>query len=160
MSRVLEAGVSHPTLYSHSTGQMFEIPVNGSRLRGCVMQYVEGKSFYESGEIPTPEEMRFFARQAAIINSLDIESRDMYDSWAIVNFLTEFEKNKQYLPPEDLEMVKPVAEKFAGLQIQSLPHLKFFKHGKIVKELVAVKTKEDLEKEIKPVIMKLKKQNL
>jgi len=95
------------------------------------MQYINGKSFYELGEAPGTDEMRFFAGQAAIINNLDIEPRDIYDSWAIVNFLTEFEKNRQHLPPEDLRMINTVAEKFANVQVQALPHC--LVHGDIIK---------------------------
>lgn len=131
IEKVLQAGVSHPTLYIGPNGPMFELPVDGKILKGCVLQFLEGQSFYETGFLLTSEEMREIVRQAAKINTLDIQRRDMYDSWAIPNFLTELEKNRHLLTPEDLILLDQIAVRFSTLDLNSLPQS--LVHGDIIK---------------------------
>lgn len=131
MQEAIASGVNHPTLYSHPSGQLFEIPAEQTVIMGCVMQYLEGRSFYELRAVPTLEEMRFLARQAAAINGIDIQSRNVDDSWAVVRFLPGLEKNRKILDPEDLCLIEPLAKKFSQIDLNKLPHC--LVHGDIIK---------------------------
>ncbi len=71
------------------------------------------------------------AYQASIINSINIKPPQIYDSWAIHNFPSEFEKKKQYIEKEDFDIIKPFVEEFRKLKIETLPHC--FVHGDIIR---------------------------
>lgn len=128
---VLEAGVAHPFLYKTSQGFLYETSLNNSIDRLCVMEYVDGKTFYELQTAPTNDEIRFIIKQAALINKIDIKPAFVYDNWAIINFLEQYEKKNQYLNKADTDLIAPLIEEFNSLAIKSLPHC--FIHGDITK---------------------------
>ncbi len=131
MLQANKAGVSHPHIYKSKIGELYETLIDDSTIRLCVMQFVEGKTFYDLGEQPTIEELRFLARQAAIINKLPIKPDPVYDSWAIVNLVKEFGEKQQYLSKEDFEVVTPIYKEFRKINLDHLPHC--FVHGDIIK---------------------------
>lgn len=126
-----KAGVSHPHIYKSKIGELYETLIGDSVVRLCVMQFIEGKTFYDLREQPTIEELRFLAHQAAIINKLPIKPDPVYDSWAIVNLVKEFGEKQQYLSKEDFEIVSPIYKEFRKINLDRLPHC--FVHGDIIK---------------------------
>lgn len=62
-----------------------------------MMEYIDGRTLYETGAKLTKREGAFLIKQAATINSLDIKPAFVYDSWAISNFPEEFDKKKYAL---------------------------------------------------------------
>jgi Ser/Thr protein kinase RdoA (MazF antagonist) len=86
------------------------------------------------------EDVVSLAHQAALINSINIKPPKIYDSWAISNFLQEFEAKGQYLEKEDFAIIEPLCEKFNELDIETLPHC--FVHGDIIRTNV-IKDKND-----------------
>jgi thiamine kinase-like enzyme len=130
MIKSLEAGVSVPKLYPSEQGYLNLLKIDQLTLRICVMDYI-GKDFFASKEEITHEDMLFLACQAALINSMDFKPSKIYDSWAITNFLAEFEKKIQYLDKEDSDMITPLVEKFKKLKVETLPHC--FTHGDIIR---------------------------
>ncbi|MFZ2970618.1 MAG: phosphotransferase [Minisyncoccia bacterium] len=139
MLKVLSAGVNHPKLYKSSQGYLHKININRSVLRLCLMEYIEGKTFYELGINPTVEESKFLANQAAIVNQINIKPKFLYDRWAIVNFCKEYEEKGKYLSGEDRGLLDPLYNKFSSYNIGKLPHC--FVHGDILKTNV-IKTDE------------------
>lgn len=131
VERVLKAGVSHPFLYKSSQGYLYEIKMGKTTIRLFVMEYIDGKTFYELEEEPTVEEIRFIVKQAALINRIKLEPYFVYDNWAIVNFLDQYNQKAQYLDKEDEELISPLVESFKSLSINNLPHC--FVHGDITK---------------------------
>lgn len=142
MQKVLDAEVKHPKLYKSSQGFLHEIVLDGKTVWLCVLQFIEGQSFYELQQQPTEKELLLLAKQAALINQIDIKPEPVYDSWACVNFVKEFNEKKQYLSDEDLKIVEPLAKKFAEFDLQSLPHA--FVHGDIIKTNVMRDTNGDI----------------
>lgn len=131
IEHVLKAGVSHPLLFKSSKGFLYEIKLRDIIIRLCVIQYINGKTFYELGEEPTVEEMRFIVKQAALINSIKLKPPFVYDNWAITNFLDQYNKKAKYLEKEDEKLISPLIETFKSLTINDLPHC--FVHGDITK---------------------------
>ncbi|MFA5797030.1 MAG: phosphotransferase [Candidatus Woesearchaeota archaeon] len=129
--KLIDAGVFVPKLYPSEQGYLHILKIDQSALRLCVMDFTEGKDFFTSRTTITHEDMRTLARQAAVINSLNIKPSHIYDSWAIVNFPREFEKKSEYLEQEDLELIQPLIEGFQSLTIETLPHC--FVHGDILR---------------------------
>lgn len=131
-THALEYAVSHPRLFKSKQGYLYETTIDGIPIRMCLMEYIEGKSFYELNAKPTPDEMRFIIQQAALINSTDFRPTPYYyDVWAISNFLKEYHEKRQHLEASDDKLLLPLEEKFASISIDSLPH--GFVHGDIIK---------------------------
>ena len=127
----LEAGVHHPRLLRFSRGQLYVNNFEGTEIRLFVMEYIDGKTLYESREKVSLEDARFLVQQAALINKIDLKVPFVYDNWAIVNFLKEWEKNKGVFPKEDKLLIDPLSNKFSKLNIKSLPTA--FVHGDIIR---------------------------
>jgi len=131
MLKVLAAGVSHPKLYKSQQGYLHTIKIGLNTVRLCLMEYIEGKTFYELGINPTSSEIKFLANQAAVINQIAFKPKFIYDQWAIMNFRKEYGKKGKYLSDVDKELVYPLYEKFLKFNADELPHC--FVHGDILK---------------------------
>jgi len=131
MVKVLAAGVNHPRLFESSYGYLYSTIFNDAPISLCVMEYIDGFSFYEKKLKATTDEMRLLVQQAALINKIDIKPRPVYDSWAIVHFLEEYKKKREYLDKNDIKLIDPVAKQFSTVKIIELPHC--FVHGDIIK---------------------------
>lgn len=129
--KLLEQGVSIPKLYESEQGFLHILKIKNSTLRICVMDLVDGKDFFTSKNLITRKDMRSISHQAALINSINIKPKKIYDSWAVTNFSKEFKKKSQYLDSEDLRLIKPLLKKFQDMKISTLPHC--FAHGDIIR---------------------------
>lgn len=127
----LKAGISHPLLFRSSQGYLHELSNNGLTDRICVMQYIDGKTFYELQTTPTAEEKRFIVKQAALINKINSKPSPVYDHWAITNFPQEYKEKSSYLNEEDKKLIEPMVDIYNSLSIDGLPHC--FVHGDIIK---------------------------
>lgn len=130
MLKVNEAGVTFPRLFKSVQGHLHITRINNTKIRFCVMEYIDGDNFFSFKRKPNSEEIRYLAHQTALINSIDIKPEFVYDSWAIVNFPKEYEKIGKYLLPEDKKMIKPLIKDFENMKIHELPHC--FVHGDII----------------------------
>ncbi len=131
MVKALEAGVQHPKLFKSPQGYLHKITADSVQIRLCVMEKIDGNSFYEKNLKATTDEMRFLVQQAALINKIDLKPKPVYDSWAIVHFLEEYKKKRKYLNENDTKFIDPLADQFSAIEIGELPHC--FVHGDIIK---------------------------
>ena len=127
----LEARVNHPRLLQSSQGYLYINDFDGTEIRLVFMDYIDGKSLYDSREKVSLEDARFLVQQAALINKIDLKVPFVYDSWAIVNFLKEWKENKEVFSEEDKALIDPVFNKFSKLDVKSLPTA--FVHGDIIR---------------------------
>ena len=131
LEEVSESTISTPRLFKSSRGYLFETKFDAHDFRLCVMEYIDGQSFFDAKIKPSKSEMRFLIGQAALINSIDYKPEFFYyDDWAIVNFIKEYEKKKQYLGPDDLRAIDPLAKSFRKLDLNDLPHC--LVHGDLI----------------------------
>lgn len=130
MLKAIEEGIAFPKLFKSKQNYFYTTTINNTRLRLCAMEYINGESYYFLRQKPNIDEIKFLARQAALINSINIRPKFIYDSWAIVNFLNEFKKKGKYLSQEDLNMIEPLIKEFKDIKVQKLPHC--FVHGDII----------------------------
>lgn len=128
--KVIQEGVSFPKLLKFNESYFHTKSINNTKLRLCVMEYIDGESYYFLGEKPSIDEIKFLAYQAALINSIDIKPEFIYDSWAATSFLNEFKNKGKYLSQQDLKVVEPLVKKFKDIDIEKLPHC--FVHGDII----------------------------
>lgn len=140
MLKALEKGIKHPKLLKNPDGYLYARKLEGANVSLAVMDCIIGEDFFRLQEKPSEEEMRFLAQQAAKINTIDFKPKFVYDSWAIPNFLNEYEKVKDKLTKEDSELIKPLVELFPKLEIDLLPHC--FVHGDIISTNV-MRSKDD-----------------
>jgi Ser/Thr protein kinase RdoA (MazF antagonist) len=131
MESILRVGVSHPLLFQSNQGYLYELSNDNQTDRLCVMEYIDGKIFYELQTTPTKEEKCFIIKQVALINKIDIKPFLVYDHWATTNFLKEYNKKGKYLNKDDKKLVEPMIEVYNSLSIDNLPHC--FVHGDIIK---------------------------
>lgn len=125
-------GVDQPEIYPSYDGKfLYKTDINGTPIRLCVMQYINGKTFYESESKPNEKEAKAIIEDAVKINSIYLKPSFVYDSWAIVNFLKEYGQKKQYLEENEKLIMDKLAEEFSSLSIQDLPHC--FVHGDLIK---------------------------
>jgi len=78
LEKALEARVSTPKLFKSNQGHLYQ----QNKLRICVMQYISGKDLFSLQTELGAEEIRYLAKQASLINSLDLKPKQIYDSWA------------------------------------------------------------------------------
>jgi Ser/Thr protein kinase RdoA (MazF antagonist) len=124
MVKMVKSGVSIPKLFKSSKGYLHEI----EGLHLCVMEFIDGDNLYNL-DIDIVD-VKFLARQAALINSIDIKPEFVYDSWAITSLSKEFSKKSKCLSESDLKLIEPLVSEFATLDISKLPHC--FVHGDIL----------------------------
>lgn len=132
MEKSLNAGVSLPRLFASEHGYFHQIEIGGARVRLVVTEFIDGKDFLRTREDPTKEDIQFLAHQAALINSLKINSKPIYDHWAIQNLPGEFEKKKKVLLPQERTLIQSIANQIRDYR--KLPEC--FVHGDIIRSNV------------------------
>jgi Ser/Thr protein kinase RdoA (MazF antagonist) len=135
MQKVVEAGVHHPELLRTATG---DVTYSNSGISLVLMQFIDGKTFYELNRAPTPIERKAVLEQAAKVNEIDYQPPYLFDSWAIPNIKTMFDRVKQYLQTDDLETVKRVMSGYEAIPVDNLPHS--FVHGDFTKTNIMLDT--------------------
>lgn len=130
MEKAIEKGISIPKLLKSNKNHLYTLEVNNTKLRLCVLEFIDGKTLFELKERLSSDEIKFLAYQASLINTINLKPRVVYDEWAITNFNKEFKKKKTALSKEDLEIIEPLIDKFNKLQIEKLPHC--LVHGDII----------------------------
>lgn len=128
MKQVVAAGVNHPKLFSAPDGQLI---YTNSGISLVLMQFIEGKTFYELDRLPTATELQAILTQAARINQIGYRPPLLFDSWAIPNISLMLEKVKQYVDPADLELVLQAKQRYEAIPVDSLPQA--FVHGDLIK---------------------------
>jgi Ser/Thr protein kinase RdoA (MazF antagonist) len=129
LNRAIDAGVKIPKLYNSSQGHLYKTEIDSIPIRLTLMEYIDGKSLYDLKYKADLKDIPFFAEQAALINKIDFKPTFLYDSWAIVNLLKEYQKTEKYLG-DDLKLLNLFVKKFAELKIDELPHC--LVHGDII----------------------------
>lgn len=127
----IEAGVSVPKIYSSDQGFLHILKIDKSTLRLCVMDFIDGRDFFSSKKPITKKDILSLAHQAALMNTIKLKPSKIYDTWAITNFLLEFEKKSSCLEKEDFDIIYPLVEEFKYLKVETLPHC--FVHGDIIR---------------------------
>lgn len=131
MTAASAAGISTPAIHISPQGALYTLALDQTTLYLCVLTYVAGKDLYTLQEDLSAEQITYLGHQVAKINTLTLQPEFVYDSWAISNFKTEFEKKSIYLSPEDLLLLQPLVQAFNNLDSETLPTC--FVHGDIIK---------------------------
>ena len=121
-------GVNTPKIYKNLHGEIVTIiKYLNSRFRVSVIEYIDGKNFFELNKKPTIEQLIKIADIGSDMSKIDYKPDFVYDEWAITSFCNEFEKKKKYLEKKYLDIVEPIYNKFKQFDYDKLP--KSFVHG-------------------------------
>jgi Ser/Thr protein kinase RdoA (MazF antagonist) len=135
--------VKSPKIYKNSNNEIItKIHYKDSLFRISIMQYIDGKNFFELNKHASLEELNKIVHIGSSLNKIDYKPNFIYDTWAINNFIQEFEKKKQYISDEYLKIIQPVYEKFKKFNYNELP--KSFVHGDIIQTNLILDKNEDL----------------
>lgn len=126
--------INTPKLYKINGESECIIEVEDVKYRLCLFEYINGNSFFDLGTSPNEDEIKEIVRQMANIHKQQLNSGFIYDKWAIVNFIEEFEDKKQYLNEQDYKKINELLINFKKVDIKKLPYA--FIHGDIIKSNV------------------------
>jgi Ser/Thr protein kinase RdoA (MazF antagonist) len=118
MEKVVNHGVSHPKLFPVKNGAYLYQSNVGVRL--CVMEYINGKSFYDLSIWPTFAEATILIKEAAKINSMQFEPEDYYDEWSPVNLVQEFNNKGDLIGEIDRKRIQSFINQFAQIDFNRL----------------------------------------
>lgn len=133
---VSKSEVSSPKPLKINGDILFSMEINGNHYDLCVFEYINGKNFFELQILPSEEIIKELAKQTAMINNLDIKPEFIYDSWAIINFLEEFNEKRVYVSDEYKLEFDKLVEKLKSINMGVLP--KGFVHRDIISTNVMV----------------------
>lgn len=131
MRKVAEAGVNYPELMHTDKREIIHNDREANGISMVLTRFVEGKTFFELDRAPDRHELNLVAEQAAKVNRIDYRPPYLFDSWAIPNIVTMFERVRQFVNPDDIGLVKEVISRFNKIPINVLPHC--FVHGDFTK---------------------------
>jgi len=131
MEKAVEAGVNHPPLIKTKGDEVVYSDSLANGISMVLMKFVDGQTFLELDRAPDTEERQAVIEQAAKVNGIDYRPPHLFDSWAIPNIKTMFERVKQFIQPEDIKLVEQAMARFAEIPVESLPHA--FVHGDFTK---------------------------
>ncbi len=130
MHKAGDSKISTPKLYKSNQGYLYLTEINKTKLRLCVLEFIDGKTLFELNTRLNAEEIKLLAYQTALINSLNLKPNLVEDEWAITNFLDSYAKKGRFLPNKDLSDIKQLVYEFKKLKVEELPHC--FVHGDII----------------------------
>jgi len=122
--------INTPKLYKTNNKSECIIEVDGVKYRLCLFEYINGNSFFDLGIIPSEDEIKEIIRQMANVHKQKLNSKFIYDKWAIVNFMKEFEDKKQYLSESDYIRLNELLIQFKNVDMGKLSYA--FTHGDII----------------------------
>lgn len=136
-------GVKVPKIYLNSENKIVTIiKYLDSRFRVTLMQYINGKNFFELNRKPTDNELEQIVSIASSLSKMDYHPNFIYDTWAITSFCAEFEKKKKYLSNEYFNLINPIYEKFKKFDYDKLP--KSFVHGDMMSTNLLIDDKGEI----------------
>ncbi len=131
IKKVTEHKVNLPNLLKFDGKFLYEIQIKEQSIRLCVMEYINGKSLYDSKAKLSGKQQKLLIKEITKINQIKFRPKTVYDSWAISNFIKEYKKKRKYLDTRIQETLDLLTKKFSKLSIDSLPYC--LVHGDIIK---------------------------
>ena len=128
IQKVVETGIHHPKLLKTKRG---EITYSDQGITLVLLQFAEGKTFLELDRAPNSNELKAILEQAAKINSINYKPAYLFDSWAIPNIESMFDRTKKFIDKKDLALVKQAIAGYKSIPSATLPHC--FVHGDFTK---------------------------
>ena len=127
---VANSDVSAPKPLLVNNDIVLSLNYNDNHYDICVFENINGKNYFQLQRDPESDVIKELAKQTAMINNLDVKPNFIYDSWAIINFIEEYSKKREYLSDEYKDEFDKLAEELKNIDFEQLP--KAFVHGDII----------------------------
>lgn len=135
MELAMKAGISTPKVHRSKDGYLSSIKVDGHTMKVCVTDFIKGKTFWEPKERLSIDDIKFIARQAAMMNMIKYRlggDEELWgSSWSRLNLPLAFKERGKYLTPQDRRLISPVVKEYERLKVKTLPRA--FVHADIAK---------------------------
>jgi len=131
IEKAVVTGVNHPPLIKTIANAVVYCDKEANGTSMVLMKFIGGKTFFELNRAPNGEELRQVIEQAVKINRISYHPSYLFDSWAIPNIKAMFDKVKQFINPNDLELVERAISMYAEIPVGNLPQC--FVHGDFTK---------------------------
>lgn len=128
IQNILAAGVHHPELVLAPSNESI---YTDKGIALVLLRFVEGKTFLELNRTPDDSEQAAVLEQAARVNKIDYCPPYIFDSWAVPNIKTMYNKVKALIEPEELRLAEQAIAQYNSIPINELPHC--FVHGDMTK---------------------------
>lgn len=128
MKAAIEGGVHHPALHTHTNGEVLFTHPSGVSL--VVIDFIEGKTFFEFGGAPNSEQLGMVMDEVVKIHGLGIRPPQILDSWAVQHIREMYETVEEFLDIESTELIQDTMDRFDSIEIDWLEHC--FIHGDII----------------------------
>ena len=115
------------------------IRLNNIEFRVLVMDYINGKDFFSLKELPNEKDLELIASELAKLNNINYQPNFIYDKWAIVNFIKEYDKNIELVDEDDRPLIEKAFQNFKSCDFSRLQY--GFVHGDII-ETNVIKDKQ------------------
>jgi len=124
-------GVSCPKIHkTRDNNSLLVLSLSNTEYRLLVMDYINGKDFFSLKELPNEKELELIASELAKLNNIEYKPNFIYDKWAIVNFIQEYEKNITLVDEEDRPLIDKAFNAFKSCDFTKLKY--GFVHGDII----------------------------
>ncbi|MBI2410678.1 MAG: phosphotransferase [Candidatus Kerfeldbacteria bacterium] len=131
MEKAVEVGINHPPLIKTADGRVVYSDGEANDISMVLMKFVDGQTFLELDRAPDEEEEKAVVEQAVKVNGIDYHPPYLLDSWAIPNIKAMFERTKQFIQSQDIQLIKQAMTQYAEIPVNNLPHC--FVHGDFTK---------------------------
>lgn len=133
---VVKSEISFPKPLLFNGDITLPLDYEGNHYDICVFEYICGKNYFELKENPSCDVIKELAKQAAMINNLNIKPEFIYDSWGIMNFKQEYIKKRKYLTDKYKNEFDRLLIELNNINFENLP--KGFVHGDIISTNVII----------------------
>lgn len=131
INRTNIAGINNvqtPKVYKNMDGDILSIiNIGDSRFRVSVIEYINGKNYFDLHEKPNLVELEEIVNIASNLSKIDYKPTFIYDTWAITSFCKEYEEKRVLFDKEIKDILDPIYKEFKNFDYNLLP--KSFIHG-------------------------------
>lgn len=128
----MENGIPVPKIFKQNNKYIYEIDIKDTLLRLFVMEFIDGKNFWELNKELDNQELEEVAKIASKINSIDYGINEtFYDEWTVTNLKEEYSKKKHSLSSEDNTIISKIVDEFNLINFEEMKHS--YIHGDIIK---------------------------
>lgn len=142
INAISNSKVSFPKALKINNKILYNLKIDKIEYRIIVFEYINGENLFTLNHIPDNKELKEIAKQIKYIHNIDIKPEFIYDSWAICNFIEEYNKKEKFLPEEYKNKIKSIYDKYKKIDMNDFKYA--FVHGDVMNTNVMKDNKNKL----------------
>lgn len=128
MVKAVEGGVNHPLLHKTQSDEYIYYHSSGVKL--VVMDFIAGKTYFDSKTIPNDHELSQVMEEAVKIHALDLAPPKVFDEWSAEHIVAMYEKTKDFLGEDGRRLATKAIERYSSIDFSKLSRC--FVHGDLI----------------------------